>query len=83
MRLLEGLARVFGTNTARERFGRATAQDAQGPFPYFGITILDKWTLASSGGRPTYVSFVDNPQFYLYIHHTTDVTLILQDTLYE
>lgn len=42
MRLLEGLARVFGTNTAREQFGRATAQDACGAFPYFGVTILDK-----------------------------------------
>ncbi|KPA76247.1 putative kinesin [Leptomonas pyrrhocoris] len=82
-RLLEGLARAFGTNTAREGFGRATAQETAGPFPYHGVTIQDAWTYASSGGRPIFSSFMDNPQFYLYVHQETDIAFIIQDTLYE
>ncbi|KAG5508244.1 hypothetical protein JKF63_05500 [Porcisia hertigi] len=82
-RLLEGLARAFGTNTSREGFGRATAQEAVGPFPYYGVTIQDEWTYASSGGRPIFSSFMDNPQFYLYVREETDIAFIIQDTLYE
>ena len=82
-RLLEGLARAFGTNTSREGFGRATAQEKAGPFPYYGVTVQDAWTYASSGGRPIFSSFMDNPQFYLYVHEETDIAFIIQDTLYE
>lgn len=82
-RLLEGLARAFGTNAAREGFGRATAHEASAPFPYYGVTVQDKWDLNSSGGRPIFSSFMDNPQFYLYIHAPTDLAFIIQDTLYE
>jgi hypothetical protein len=81
--LLEGLARAFGNNTAREGFGRATAQETAGPFPYYGVTIQDSWTYASSGGRPIFSSFMDNPQFYLSVHEETDIAFIIQDTLYE
>ncbi|CAD2221641.1 kinesin family member 3/17 [Angomonas deanei] len=82
-RLLEGLARAFGSNTAREGFGRATAQESASPFPYYGVTVLDKWTVASSGGRPIFSTFMDNPQFYLTVTKPCDVTFIIQDTLYE
>ncbi|KAK7196212.1 kinesin [Novymonas esmeraldas] len=82
-RLLEGIARAFGTNTSREGFGRATAQETAGPFPYYGVTIQDEWTYASSGGRPIFSTFMDNPQFHLYIREETDVAFIIQDTLYE
>ncbi|KAG5503853.1 hypothetical protein JIQ42_07370 [Leishmania sp. Namibia] len=82
-RLLEGLARAFGTNTSREGFGRATAQETAGPFPYYGATIQDEWTYASSGGRPIFSTFMDNPQFYLYVREETDIAFIIQDTLYE
>lgn len=83
-RLLEGIARAFGTNTAREGFGRATAQEATAPFPYYGVTVMDKWEVSSSGGRPIYSTFMDNPQFYLYVHESiTDIAFIVQDTLYE
>lgn len=82
-RLLEGLARAFGSNAARERFGRATAQETEGPFPYYGATIQDSWTFASSGGRPIFSTFMDNPQYYLYVRETTDIAFLIQDTLYE
>ncbi|CAM37935.1 putative kinesin [Leishmania braziliensis MHOM/BR/75/M2904] len=82
-RLLEGLARAFGTNASREGFGRATAQETAGPFPYYGVTIQDEWTYASSGGRPIFSTFMDNPQFYLYVRVETDIAFIIQDTLYE
>ncbi|CAC9478646.1 putative kinesin [Leishmania infantum JPCM5] len=82
-RLLEGLARAFGTNTSREGFGRATAQETAGPFPYYGVTIQDEWTYASSGGRPIFSTFMDNPQFHLYVREETDIAFIIQDTLYE
>ncbi|KPI89058.1 putative kinesin [Leptomonas seymouri] len=82
-RLLEGLARAFGTNTSREGFGRATAQETAGPFPYYGVTVQDAWTYASSGGRPIFSSFMDNPQFHLYVRQDTDIAFIIQDTLYE
>ncbi|GET87670.1 kinesin, putative [Leishmania tarentolae] len=82
-RLLEGLARVFGTNTSREGFGRATAQETAGPFPYYGVTVQDEWTYASSGGRPIFSTFMDNPQFHLYVREETDIAFIIQDTLYE
>lgn len=82
-RLLEGLARAFGTNTAREGFGRATAQETAAPFPYYGVTVKHKWTMATSGGRPIFSSFMDNPQFYLYVREPTDIAFIIQDVLYE
>lgn len=82
-RLLEGLARAFGTNTAREGFGRATAQETAAPFPYYGVTVKDSWTVATSGGRPIFSTFMDNPQFYLYVHELTDIAFIIQDVLYE
>lgn len=82
-RLLEGLARAFGTNTAREGFGRATAQETAAPFPYFGVTVKDNWTVATSGGRPIFSTFMDNPQFYLYVREPTDIAFIIQDVLYE
>ncbi|ESL11943.1 kinesin [Trypanosoma rangeli SC58] len=82
-RLLEGLARVFGKNTAREGYGRATAQETESPFPYYGVTIADKWSATSSGGRPIFSTFMDNPQFYLYVTETTDIAFMIQDLLYE
>ncbi|KAG8348903.1 Microtubule binding Kinesin motor domain [Trypanosoma vivax] len=82
-RLLEGLARAFGVNTAREGFGRATAHETGSPFPYHGITIVDKWTATSSGGRPIFSTFMDNPQFYLYVTQPTDIAFMIQDVLYE
>lgn len=82
-RLLEGLARVFGSTTAREGFGRATAQETAPPFPYYGVTVKDKWTIATSGGRPIFSTFMDNPQFYLYVREPTDIAFIIQDMLYE
>ncbi|RNF04418.1 putative kinesin [Trypanosoma conorhini] len=82
-RLLEGLARAFGKNTVHEGYGRATAQETESPFPYYGVTIADKWSATSSGGRPIFSTFMDNPQFYLYVTETTDVAFIIQDLLYE
>ncbi|AAZ11356.1 kinesin, putative [Trypanosoma equiperdum] len=82
-RLLEGLARAFGVNTAREGFGRATAHETGSPFPYYGVTIVDKWSFTSSGGRPIFSTFMDNPQFYLYVSRPTDVAFMIQDVLYE
>ncbi|ESS66241.1 kinesin [Trypanosoma cruzi Dm28c] len=82
-RLLEGLARAFGINAAREGYGRATAQETESPFPYYGVTIMDKWSATSSGGRPIFSTFMDNPQFYLYVTETTDIAFMIQDVLYE
>lgn len=82
-RLLEGLARVFGINSAREGYGRATAQETESPFPYYGVTIVDKWSATSSGGRPIFSTFMDNPQFYLYVTEATDIAFMIQDVLYE
>lgn len=82
-RLLEGLARVFGINSAREGYGRATAEETESPFPYHGVTIIDKWSATSSGGRPIFSTFMDNPQFYLYVTETTDIAFMIQDVLYE
>ncbi|EPY20063.1 kinesin [Strigomonas culicis] len=82
-RLLEGLARAFGSNTAREGFGRATAQESASPFPYYGVTVLDKWTLSTSGGRPIFSTFMDNPQFNLLVTEVADIAFIIQDRLYE
>ncbi|KEG11237.1 kinesin [Trypanosoma grayi] len=82
-RLLEGLARAFGINTAREGYGRATAHETESPFPYSGVTIVDKWSATSSGGRPIFSTFMDNPQFYLYVNKTTDIAFMIQDVLYE
>ncbi|KAH9599343.1 Kinesin motor domain [Trypanosoma melophagium] len=82
-RLLEGLARAFGINTAREGYGRATAHERESPFPYHGVTIVDKWSATSSGGRPIFSTFMDNPQFYLYVTETTDIAFMIQDVLYE
>lgn len=82
-RLMEGLSRAFGNNTVREGFGRATAQEAGGPFPYFGVTVTDKWTPLTCGGRPIFSTFMENPQFYLYVHEDTQLSLLIQDVLYE
>eukprot|EP00796_Vickermania_ingenoplastis_P011101 gene11101-7727_t len=82
-RLLEGLARAFGTNSTREGFGRASAQETEAPFPYYGVTVKDEWTMATSGGRPVFSTFMDNPQFYLYVREPTDIAFIIQDVLYE
>jgi hypothetical protein len=82
-RLMEGLSRAFGNNTVREGFGRATAQEAAGPFPYYGVTVTDKWTPLTCGGRPIFSTFMENPQFYLYVHEDTQLSLLIQDVLYE
>jgi cell division protein FtsB len=82
-KLMEGLARAFGNNTVREGFGRATAEENSGPFPYRGVTVQDKWTLPTCGGRPIFSTFMENPQFYLYIHEDTQLSLMIQDVLYE
>lgn len=82
-RLMEGLARAFGNNTVREGFGRATAQETTSPFPYYGVTVTDKWTALTCGGRPIFSTFMENPQFYLYLQHDTQLSLLIQDVLYE
>lgn len=82
-RLMEGLARAFGNNTVREGFGRATAQETTSPFPYFGVTVTDKWTPLTCGGRPIFSTFMENPQFYLYVQQDTQLSLLIQDVLYE
>ena len=83
-KLMEGLARAFGNNTVREGFGRATAQETTSPFPYYGVTVCDDWTARTCGGRPIFSTFMENPQFYLYVTHgDAKVTLMIQDTLYE
>ena len=82
-RLMEGLARAFGNNTVREGFGRATAQETTSPFPYYGVTVLDKWASLTCGGRPIFSTFMENPQFYLYVASDTKLSLLIQDVLYE
>jgi hypothetical protein len=82
-KLTEGLARAFGTNSMREGFGKATAQETQSAFPYYGVTLLNKWTAITSGGRPIFSTFAENPQFYLYVNHDCKVTLLIQDAEYE
>jgi hypothetical protein len=82
-KLMEGLSRAFGNNAVREGFGRATAEENSSPFPYRGVTVLDKWTPITCGGRPIFSTFMENPQFYLYIHEETQLSLMIQDVLYE
>ena len=82
-RLMEGLARAFGTNTTREGFGRATAQETTSPFPYFGVTVADKWDRFNCGGRPIFSTFMENPQYFLYAQEDLKLTVLIQDTLYE
>ena len=82
-RLMEGLARAFGNNTTREGFGRATAEENSSPFPYHGVTVTDKWDPLNCGGRPIFSTFMENPQYFLYINEDTKLTVLIQDTLYE
>eukprot|EP00758_Cryptobia_borreli_P018866 Tbor_TRINITY_DN7577_c0_g1::TRINITY_DN7577_c0_g1_i1::g.886::m.886/K10396/KIF5; kinesin family member 5 len=82
-KLMEGLARAFGNNTHREGFGRATAQETNAPFPYYGVTVTDKWDNLNCGGRPIFSTFMENPQYLLYINEDTKLTILIQDTLYE
>jgi len=79
LKLTEGLARAFGINSIREGFGKATAQETTSSFPYYGVTLLNKWTPITCGGPPCFSTFADNPQFYLYVNHDCKVTLLIQD----
>ena len=85
-KLLEGLGRVFSDNIAKENRQSATAshtvasEDGECLFSYNGVTCKGEWCGFTAGGRPTYSSFMENPQFLLNVEEESNVSIVLTDT---
>ena len=89
LKLLEGLGRVFSDNIASENRQSATAShtitDGAGSelFSYHGVTCKGEWSAFTAGGRPTYSTFMENPQFLLHVPEDSNISIVLTDTSCE
>ncbi|KAJ9473255.1 Kinesin-like protein KIN-1 [Diplonema papillatum] len=87
-KLLEGLARVFSDNIVSENRVSATASHvvphptdkAKSLFAYHGVTLQSEWSPSTAGGRPTYATFLENPQFVLSAPKDCNISIVLTDT---
>eukprot|EP01062_Namystynia_karyoxenos_P039538 TRINITY_DN2871_c0_g1_i1.p1 TRINITY_DN2871_c0_g1~~TRINITY_DN2871_c0_g1_i1.p1 ORF type:complete len:1552 (+),score=670.31 TRINITY_DN2871_c0_g1_i1:90-4745(+) len=87
-KLLEGLGRVFVDNIVSENRERATAsheiRDGSAlVFSYHGVTSQGEWGTFTAGGRPTYSTFLENPQFALTVSEDCSVSIVISDVDYE
>eukprot|EP01062_Namystynia_karyoxenos_P039539 TRINITY_DN2871_c0_g1_i2.p1 TRINITY_DN2871_c0_g1~~TRINITY_DN2871_c0_g1_i2.p1 ORF type:complete len:1538 (+),score=549.42 TRINITY_DN2871_c0_g1_i2:90-4703(+) len=87
-KLLEGLGRVFVDNIVTENRERATASHVirdgtRTVFSYHGVTCQSEWGMFSAGGRPTYSTFLENPQFALTVTEDCSVSIVISDVDYE
>eukprot|EP01065_Artemidia_motanka_P008437 TRINITY_DN1424_c0_g2_i1.p1 TRINITY_DN1424_c0_g2~~TRINITY_DN1424_c0_g2_i1.p1 ORF type:complete len:1559 (+),score=685.68 TRINITY_DN1424_c0_g2_i1:64-4677(+) len=87
-KLLEGLGRVFVDNIVAENRERATASHTIRDggrilFSYHGVTCQGEWGAFTAGGRPTYSTFLENPQFALSVHEDCSVSIVISDVDYE
>eukprot|EP01064_Diplonema_japonicum_P009756 TRINITY_DN17205_c0_g1_i1.p1 TRINITY_DN17205_c0_g1~~TRINITY_DN17205_c0_g1_i1.p1 ORF type:complete len:1472 (+),score=381.61 TRINITY_DN17205_c0_g1_i1:179-4417(+) len=87
-KLLEGLGRVFSDNIANENRISATAshviKDGSNVlFGYHGVTCKSEWSTFTAGGRPTYSTFMENPQFVLHVPTDSNISIVLSDTSCE
>eukprot|EP00756_Hemistasia_phaeocysticola_P008052 Hpha_TRINITY_DN14477_c0_g3::TRINITY_DN14477_c0_g3_i1::g.157549::m.157549 len=87
-KLLEGLGRVFVDNIVAENRERATASHTIRDggsvlFSYHGITCQGEWGRFTAGGRPTYSTFLENPQFALTVQNDCSVSVVISDVDYE
>ena len=85
-KLLEGLGRVFSDSITSENRSSSTASHTIRDnnnnvlFSYFGVTYKSEWGTFTAGGRPTYSTFIDNPQFMLQVPKDCNISIVLSDT---